>query len=115
LAIFDWTMPGLDGPQLCQRIRRHPRLAHMYVILLTARSTHEDLVAGLDAGADDYVIKPFNQEELRARLHVGMRVLTLQEHMAERVSELQTARDELARLASTEALTSVYSRRRWFE
>jgi diguanylate cyclase (GGDEF)-like protein len=115
LAIVDWMMPGVDGPELCRRIRNHSALAHLYVILLTGRNSHEDLVAGLDAGADDYIIKPFHTEELRARVHVGIRVATLQERLADQVAELQRARNDLARLASTDGLTGVNSRRRWFE
>jgi DNA-binding response OmpR family regulator len=91
LAILDWMMPGVEGPALCRRIRADPSTAHLYVILLTARDSHEDLVAGLDAGADDYLIKPFDHEELRARLNVGARVVGLQRRLAERVSELEAA------------------------
>ena len=73
------------------------------------------LIAGLDAGADDYMVKPVDAEELRARVHVGTRVVTLQRRLTERVAELQLAKDHLARLASTDALTKLYSRRWWFE
>src|SRR5436190_23291683 len=68
LAILDWEMPGLDGPELCRRIRANPASASMYVILLTSRDAAEDVVAGLDAGADDYLVKPFRAAELRARI-----------------------------------------------
>ncbi len=115
LAIIDWMMPELRGPDLCRRLRAEPSLAHMYVILLTGRNTREDLVAGLDAGADDYIVKPFDRDELRARVHVGIRVATLQERVAEHVAELQLARDELALLASTDGLTGLNCRRRWLE
>lgn len=115
LALIDWMMPGLDGPELCRRIRATPALAHMYVIMLTGRDSRADMVMGLDAGADDYIVKPFDAEELRARVQVGIRVATLQERLAERVSELQSARDELARLASTDVLTGLFNRRQWFE
>jgi sigma-B regulation protein RsbU (phosphoserine phosphatase) len=91
LAIMDWEMPGLDGPELCRRIRGNPATASMYVILLTSRDAAEDVVAGLDAGADDYLVKPFRAAELRARINAGVRVLTLQERLAERVVELQQA------------------------
>lgn len=91
LAILDWMMPTLDGLELCRRIRQDPARAHMYVILLTGRGSRADLVAGLDAGADDYLVKPFDPEELRARVHVGIRVVTLQERLAKRVAELQLA------------------------
>jgi sigma-B regulation protein RsbU (phosphoserine phosphatase) len=89
LVVVDWEMPGLDGPELCRRIRNTPRRAHLYVLLLTARSSRADVVAGLDAGADDYVVKPVDPGELRARLQVGARVVALQERLAEKVSELE--------------------------
>jgi two-component system cell cycle response regulator len=85
------------------------------VILLTGRDSRADMVMGLDAGADDYIVKPFDAEELRARVQVGIRVATLQERLAERVEELQIARDELARLAATDPLTGLACRRKWFE
>jgi sigma-B regulation protein RsbU (phosphoserine phosphatase) len=91
MAIVDWMMPGLEGPALCQRIRRDESTAHVYVILLTARDSPEDLVAGLGAGADDYLVKPYDREELRARLNVGMRIVALQQRLAERVAELEAA------------------------
>jgi diguanylate cyclase (GGDEF)-like protein len=115
LALIDWMMPGIDGPELCRRIRATPALAHMYVIMLTGRDSRADMVMGLDAGADDYIVKPFDAEELRARVQVGIRVATLQERLAERVLELQSTRDELARLASTDVLTGLFNRRQWFE
>jgi DNA-binding response OmpR family regulator len=77
LAIVDWMMPGLDGIELCRRIRATALPAPVYVILLTARSSRQDLVAGLEAGADDYLTKPFDPDELRARIHVGQRTLQL--------------------------------------
>src|SRR5579864_7753944 len=67
VAIVDWMMPGLDGPELCRRIRKHETLASTHVILLTARDSRDDIVAGLEAGAADYIVKPFNLEELQAR------------------------------------------------
>lgn len=77
LAIIDWMMPGLDGIELCRRIRSASRRPPVYVILLTARASRQDLVAGLEAGADDYLTKPFDPDELRARIHVGQRTLGL--------------------------------------
>jgi phosphoserine phosphatase RsbU/P len=91
LAILDWMMPELDGPEICRRVRQELPRANMYMILVTARETRGDVIAGLDAGADDYVIKPFDADELRARVAVGVRVLSLQEGLAERVAERQTA------------------------
>jgi two-component system, cell cycle response regulator len=115
LAIIDWTMPGIDGVEICRRIRMNPGLAAMYVLLLTGRDSRSDLVAGLDAGADDYMIKPIDTEELRARVQVGVRVAELQGRLAGQVSELQEARNHLERLVSTDALTDLHSRRSWFE
>jgi sigma-B regulation protein RsbU (phosphoserine phosphatase) len=91
LMILDWMMPGTDAPEICRRIRGHESLAHMYVMLVTARGARADLVAGLDAGADDYLIKPFHADELRARLEVSLRVLNLQERLCDRVADLQAA------------------------
>ncbi|MHB8655158.1 MAG: response regulator [Terriglobia bacterium] len=91
LAILDWMMPVLDGVEICRRVRLAPRASPAYLILLTARGDNKDIVRGLDAGADDYVTKPFNQEELRARLNVGVRVVELQTNLADRVIELEHA------------------------
>ena len=77
ILIADWMMPGLDGIELCRRIRATPLPSPVYVILLTARTSRQDLVAGLEAGADDYLTKPFDPDELRARIHVGQRTLGL--------------------------------------
>jgi diguanylate cyclase (GGDEF)-like protein len=115
LAVVDWMMPGIDGIEICRRIRNEPTLAAMYVLLLTGRDSRADLVVGLDAGADDYMVKPIDTEELRARVQVGIRVANLQGRLAEQVSELQAARDHLARLVSTDVLTDLYTRRWWFE
>jgi len=73
LAILDWMMPGVDGIELCQRIRQAPEHAHMYVLLLTARDSRVDVVAGLDAGADDDLGKPFDLGEVEARLRALVR------------------------------------------
>lgn len=77
LVIVDWMMPGLDGIQLCRRIRETPRLSPLYLIVLSTRSHRDDIVAGLEAGADDYLAKPFDPHELLARIHVGQRTLQL--------------------------------------
>ena len=77
LAIIDWMMPRIDGLEVCRRIRATPLGSPVYVILLTGRTSRQDLVAGLEAGADDYLTKPFDPDELRARLHVGQRTLAL--------------------------------------
>jgi DNA-binding response OmpR family regulator len=98
LAILDWMMPEMDGPDVCRRVREELPLANMYLLLVTARESRGDVVAGLDAGADDYVIKPFDPEELRARVAVGIRVLGLQQKLAERVTELQAALSNVKQL-----------------
>jgi len=115
LAILDWMMPNIDGIELCRRVRSTPRLASTYILLLTGRDSREDLVMGLEAGADDYMVKPINLDEFRARLGVGLRVGKLQQSLTDTVTELRATRDHLARLASTDMLTGVYSRRWWFD
>ena len=89
LAILDWMMPGMEGPEICRRLREISKSA--YILLLTARAGKERLVEGLRAGADDYLTKPFDKEELRARLTVGARILGLQESLNARVQELEAA------------------------
>jgi phosphoserine phosphatase RsbU/P len=91
IMVLDWLMPRLDGIEICRRVRAHPRLSSTYVILLTSRSSKEDIVQGLEAGADDYVMKPFDTAELRARMQVGVRVVNLQTTLAERVRQLEDA------------------------
>lgn len=91
VAVIDWNMPGMDGPTICQELRETPALAAMYVILLTSNKEQKDVVAGLESGADDYIVKPFDWNELRARLRIGFRIVGLQQTLATRVSELQVA------------------------
>jgi phosphoserine phosphatase RsbU/P len=98
LAILDWMMPVMDGPDVCRRVRAELPLANMYLLLVTARESRGDVIAGLDAGADDYIIKPFDPDELRARIAVGARVLGLQQKLAERVTELQAALSNVKQL-----------------
>jgi len=98
LAILDWMMPEIDGPDVCRRVRVELPLANMYLLLVTAREGRGDVVAGLEAGADDYIIKPFDPDELRARVAVGVRVLGLQQKLAERVAELQDALSNVKQL-----------------
>jgi two-component system, cell cycle response regulator len=89
LAVLDWMMPGMEGPEICREIRKHPERPYTYVLLLTARSQKEDLLKGLEAGADDYLTKPFDAQELRARLRVGQRILDLQHHLLAATEELR--------------------------
>jgi sigma-B regulation protein RsbU (phosphoserine phosphatase) len=99
IAILDWMMPHLEGPEVCRLLRADAARARRYLILLTSRDAREDVVAGLDAGADDYLVKPFHQGELRARVSVGARVLALQEGLAARVEELRTALADVKQLS----------------
>ncbi len=98
LAILDWMMPGMDGLEVCERARKAPATRSVYILMLTARGRREDLVAGLQAGANDYVTKPFDQEELKARVQVGVRVVELQRVLAERVRELEEALSQVKQL-----------------
>ncbi len=91
LAILDWMMPGLDGVEICRRVRATTPRNPPYLILLTARGSTADVVVGLQAGADDYVTKPFERDELKARVQAGARIVELQEALAVRVSELEEA------------------------
>ena len=106
LAILDWLMPGMDGVEICRRLRAHPGTRPVYIILLTARSGQEDKIHGLQSGADDYITKPFDREELRARVQVGIRVLELQGALAQRVCELEEA---LSRVKQLQGLLPICS------
>jgi two-component system, cell cycle response regulator len=105
LAVLDWTMPGMDGVEVCRRARAHSGPPYFYFLLLTPRMTSSDLMAGLEAGADDYIRKPFNPGELRARLRVGERVLALQAQLfeAKEVGREQATRDALTGLYNPRA------------
>ncbi len=98
LAILDWMMPEIDGVELCRRIRSLSTTTPPYLILLTARNEKGDVVAGLDAGANDYLTKPFDRAELRARVQVGAHVLELQRNLAARVLELEGALSQVKQL-----------------
>jgi sigma-B regulation protein RsbU (phosphoserine phosphatase) len=98
LAILDWMMPEIDGVELCRRVRALPTATPPYLILLTAKCGKEEVVIGLDAGANDYLTKPFDRAELRARVQVGAHVLELQGKLAARVRELEAALSEVKQL-----------------
>ena len=98
LALLDWVMPGLDGPDVCRAVRGRESGRSLYVILLTSKNEQADIVAGLDAGADDYLVKPFDPGELRARLGAGARIIDLQNSLATQVSELEHTLAKVGRL-----------------
>jgi sigma-B regulation protein RsbU (phosphoserine phosphatase) len=91
LILLDWNMPGMDGIEVCRKLRQLPESRGIYVILVTARRDRADVIAGLEAGANDYITKPFEPAELRARLHAGARLIELQKNLADRVHELEGA------------------------
>jgi sigma-B regulation protein RsbU (phosphoserine phosphatase) len=91
MAILDWMMPGLDGLTLCKKIREALQSQPFYILFLTGMVEMEDIVKGLSTGADDYLTKPFDVEELRARVNVGIRTLHLESALKERVKELEEA------------------------
>lgn len=91
MAILDWMMPGIDGVELCRRVRQTPTVPPVYIILLTAKGAKSDIVEGLVAGANDYITKPFDRAELQARVQVGVTVVELQQKLAARVIELEEA------------------------
>ncbi|MBZ5724033.1 MAG: diguanylate cyclase [Acidobacteriia bacterium] len=103
LAILDWMMPGLDGVEICNRVRSAGREPYIYILLLTARTEPQDLVAGMEAGADDYLTKPAKAHELRVRLRAGRRIIDLQE-------ELMRAREALREQATHDGLTGLLNR-----
>jgi len=105
LALLDWMMPEIDGVELCRRVREVLDTGdrYTYILLLTARATKEDIVTGMKAGADDYIIKPFHPHELQVRIRAGARIIELQ-------SELVAARDQLQIQATHDALTGLWNR-----
>jgi two-component system, cell cycle response regulator len=103
LAVLDWMMPEMDGVDVCRAVRKVAREPYIYIILLTAKERQNDIVEGLEAGADDYITKPFDLHELRARLRSGKRVIELQQ-------QLVSARDELRERATRDFLTGLWNR-----
>jgi sigma-B regulation protein RsbU (phosphoserine phosphatase) len=101
LALLDWMLPEMDGLEICRRVRSTSAGKAIYIILLTTRARKEDVIAGLDGGADDYVTKPFDREELRARLRAGCRIVELQLSLAERMAELEAS---IARIKQLQGL-----------
>ena len=98
ILILDWLMPEMDGIEICREARRSETLRSAYIVLLTSRGSKDDIIQGLEAGADDYVTKPFDHGELRARVQVGTRVVGLQRTLAERVHQLEEAMNSVKTL-----------------
>ena len=103
LALLDWIMPEVDGVEVCREMRRRKEKAYTYLMLLSSRESKEDIVAGLESGADDYLTKPFNVDELKARLRTGHRILELEDHLVE-------ARESMRFQATHDLLTSLWNR-----
>jgi diguanylate cyclase (GGDEF)-like protein len=104
LLLLDWMMPGIDGVEICRRIRALQHELYSYILVVTSKQDKQDAITALDAGADDYIVKPINFNELRARMQVGRRVLLLQD-------ELLRSREQLRRQATLDSLTGLLSRR----
>lgn len=98
IAILDWEMPGVDGLELCSRVKTLERETPVYVILLTGRDAQVDILKGFDAGADDYITKPFDENELRARVRVAERLVNIQEELAISNEELRSVLDHVEML-----------------
>jgi len=103
LAILDWMMPGMDGVEICKKIRRRKRNKYTYIILLSAKDRKQDIIAGLSSGADDYMTKPVNFLELRARLQTGKRIIDLED-------KLIFIQNQLKDMASRDSLTKLWNR-----
>jgi diguanylate cyclase (GGDEF)-like protein len=103
MAILDWVMPHMTGPEVCRRVRETRREPYTYILLLTSKNTKGETVEGLEAGADDYIVKPFDQHELQVRLRAGKRIIDLQ-------MDLLQAREELRERANKDLLTMLPNR-----
>ena len=106
LAILDWMMPGMDGVEICGKLRRNGARDLVYLILLTAKGGKDDLVSGLEAGANDYITKPFDPEELRVRIQAGRRIVELQSELSDKVRDL---REALAHIKTLQGILPICS------
>jgi two-component system, cell cycle response regulator len=115
LVILDWMMPGIEGPEIVRRLRAKEDGNQHYVIIITSSITEDAAALALDAGADDFIGKPFNSNELRARIAVGRRVILLRQALLDKLHKLETATAIISRLAGTDALTGLHNRRSFSE
>jgi two-component system, cell cycle response regulator len=108
LAILDWMMPEMDGVEVCGKVRERTDAPYVYILLLSAKSQREDLVKGMESGADDYITKPFDANELKVRLRAGRRILDLQ-------TQLMSAQEALRDQAARDPLTGIWNRNALFD
>ncbi len=118
IAILDWVMPGLTGPEVCKRVRESSPGsdgAYTYLLLLSSKSQREDLIEGLESGADDYLTKPFDQHELKVRLRAGTRIIDLQRELlaAREALREQATKDFLTNLWNRSSILDILQRERW--
>jgi diguanylate cyclase (GGDEF)-like protein len=114
-VIADWMMPVMDGLELCSKIRSSNAAEYVYLVLLTGNDRKEDIVEGLNAGADDYMTKPFERDELRVRLRVGERILNFEKQISEKNSQLVSLNARLEELANLDPLMEIGNRRSLYE
>ena len=107
LALLDWMMPEMDGVEVCKTLRKYNGNPYVYIIMLSGKIQEKDIVASIEAGADDYIVKPFSVYELEARLKAGKRIIQLQE-------ELMYARDQLNIRAMHDPLRQIYDQAEGF-
>jgi two-component system, cell cycle response regulator len=103
LALLDWVMPELDGPAVCRQVRQKRQQVYVHMVLLTSKESKQDVIEGLESGADDYLIKPFDPAELKARLRTGLRILQLEDRLVE-------AREDMRFKATHDPLTGLFNR-----
>ncbi len=113
MAILDWMMPGLTGPEVCRLVREKGIEPYTYILLLTSRTQKEDVIEGMTAGADDYVVKPFDQQELNVRLRAGRRIIDLQDELlkAQAALQYQATHDALTGLNNRGKISDVLAER----
>jgi two-component system, cell cycle response regulator len=112
LAVLDWMMPGVTGPELCRRVRERANEPYTYILLLTSRNEKDDVVEGMDSGADDYITKPFDKHELKVRLRAGTRIVDLQQQLvaAREALRIQATRDYLTQLWNRSSILDILQR-----